>query len=237
MSYTLIGFILGFLIPYIARRFSKIMQHTPTLAYALYRIFSVNKRVSKQKRQQNTTYQKLKNRYLMRSIGWGIFSSAIITLTTFVFQKTDLPWLTFFIIILLILTEIDKRIQYLPDILTSPLLISGFLYASFCGNILGETTTAAAQNSALGALFGYLIPVIASVIMIKKHPNNMGGGDIKILAAIGAWLGFANIPFVILLSCLIFAIDCFINKQKAGAFGPSIVLAAIIMLFMSSYSS
>lgn len=49
MSYTLIGFILGFLIPYIARRFSKIMQHTPTLAYALYRIFSVNKRVSKQK--------------------------------------------------------------------------------------------------------------------------------------------------------------------------------------------
>lgn len=235
MLYTLIGFIFGFLIPYIARRFAKIMQQTPTLAYALYRLFHINKQVSKQKRLQNHKYILLRNRYFMRSLGWGIISAALISLIAVVFPKEELPWLTFFTIILLILTEIDKRIEYLPDILTSPLLISGFLYASFAGYILGEDVIEKVQNSSLGATFGYLIPVIASMIMIKKHPDNLGGGDIKILAAIGAWLGFANIPFVILLSCLIFAITCFINKQKAGAFGPSIVLAAIIMLFLINY--
>jgi len=234
MLYTLIGFFFGFSIPYIARRFAKIMQQTPTLAYAIYRLLHINKQVSKQKRLQNHKYIQLRNRYFMRSLGWGIVSAAVVSLTTVVFQKPELPWLTFFIIILLILTEIDKRIEYLPDILTSPLLISGFLYASFTGGILGEDIIEKVQNSSLGAAFGYLIPVIASIIMIKKHPDNMGGGDIKILAAIGAWLGLTNIPFVILLSCLIFAINCFVNKQRAGAFGPSIVLSAIIMLFFTT---
>ena len=142
------------------------------------------------------------------------------------------PWIVFFILILLLLTEIDKRIQYLPDILTSPLLISGFLYAVFSGQLLEPF---AAANSALGAAFGYIIPVIASLLLIKKHPDNMGGGDIKTLAAIGAWLGLTNITYVILLSCPIFAVSCFINKQRQGAFGPSIVLAALVILFILEY--
>jgi len=235
MSYIIIGFILGFTIPYIARRFAKIMLQTPTLAYALYHILKINKRVSKQKRLSNHKYIQLVNRYFMRCVGWGIISAAIVFLISSVFPKNEVIWFIFFTIILLILTEIDKRIQYLPDILTSPLLISGFVYASFAGNLLGETPIAAAQNSALGACFGYLIPVIASLLLIKKHPDNLGGGDIKILAAIGAWLGLTNIPYIILLSCVIFGISCFINKQRTGAFGPSIVLAALIFLFLSSY--
>lgn len=235
MLYIIIGFTLGFTIPYIARRFAKIMMQTPTLAYAIYHILKINKRVSKQKRLSNNKYLRLINRYFMRSLGWAIVTSALVFLISSVFPKSETPWLIFFTIILLVLTEIDKRIQYLPDILTSPLLIAGFLYAAFAGNILGETQAAAAQNSALGACFGYLIPVVASLLLIRKHPDNLGGGDIKILAAIGAWLGLTNIPYVILLSCVIFGINCFINKTRAGAFGPSIVLAALIFLFLSLY--
>ena len=82
---------------------------------------------------------------------------------------------------------------------------------------------------------GYLLPVVASLLLIKKHPDNFGGGDIKILAAIGAWLGLTNIPYVIILSCIIFGISCFINKKRAGAFGPSIVLSALIILFVLIY--
>ena len=235
MLYIIIGFVLGFTIPYIARRFAKIMLQTPTLAYALYHILKINKRVSKQKRLSNHKYIQLVNRYFMRCFGWGVITAAIVFLISSVFPKTEVPWFIFFTIILLILTEIDKRIQYLPDILTSPLLISGFVYASFAGNLLGETPIDAAQNSALGACFGYLIPVVASFVLIRKHPDNLGGGDIKILAAIGAWLGLVNIPYIILLACIIFGISCFINKQRAGAFGPSIVLAALIFLFLSIY--
>ncbi|MBR2273740.1 MAG: prepilin peptidase [Alphaproteobacteria bacterium] len=235
MLYILIGFILGFIIPYLARRFAKIMQETPTLAYALYRIITPTKHVTKQKYQKNHTYRTLKNKYIMRSLGWGIITASILFLLSIALPQNELPWISFFVIILLMLTEIDKKIQFLPDILTSPLLIGGFTYATFSGMLLGNTPIEATQNSALGAIFGYLIPVIASLLMIKKHPDNLGGGDIKLLAAIGAWLGLANIPFIILLACIIFGISYFITKKRTAAFGPSIVLATLLILFLLIY--
>ena len=64
MLYITIGFIFGFSIPYLARRFSKFMP--ATLAYALYRIFSINKQVSKEKRLNCHKYIQLRNRYFMR---------------------------------------------------------------------------------------------------------------------------------------------------------------------------
>ncbi|MBQ8751281.1 MAG: prepilin peptidase [Alphaproteobacteria bacterium] len=233
MFYAVLGFLLGFSIPYLARRFAKFMP--ATFAYALYRIFTPNKTVSKQKRLSNIKYLKLRNRYFMRSLGWAITTSAILTLNSLVLSNSEAPWIAFFIFLLLLLMEIDNRIMYLPDILTSPLLIGGFAYATFAGNLLGQDIPSSTANSALGAIFGYLIPVIASLLMIKRHPDNMGGGDIKILSAIGAWFGLTNIPFVVLLSCPIFAISCYINKQKQGAFGPSIVIASLIMLFLLEY--
>ena len=233
MFYAILGFLLGFSIPYQARRFAKFMP--ATLAYAIYRILTPNKQVSKQKKLNNLKYIKLRNRYFMRSFGWGITTSAIFLLNYLSSPPNETPWFAFFIIILLILMEIDNRIMYLPDILTSPLLISGFAYAAFQGQILGDDIPSSTANSALGAIFGYAIPVIASLLMIKKHPDNMGGGDIKVLSAIGAWFGLTNIPFVILLSCPIFAISCYINKQKQGAFGPAIVIASLIILFLLKY--
>ena len=233
MLYVFIGFFFGFSIPYIARRFAKFMP--ATMAYALYRIFTPNKRVSLNKRKNNIKYIKLRNRYFMRSLGWGVFTSAILFLNYITSNSYETAWFSFFIIILLILTEIDKRIMYLPDILTSPLLLGGFAYATFCGYTLGQDVASSTANSALGAIFGYTIPVVASLLLIKKHPDNLGGGDIKILSAIGAWFGLTTIPFVILLSCPIFAISCYTNKQKQGAFGPSIVVASLIMLFYLRY--
>ena len=232
MLYTLIGFVLGFFIPYLARRFSKIMRATPTFAYALYYILKINKHVSKDKYLNCHKYIQLRKNYFMRSLGWGIISAAIVSIINVALPENEKPWIVFFVMILLILTEIDKRIQFLPDILTSPLLIGGFAYAAFSGLLLGDTTVEATENSALGAIFGYIIPVVASLLLIKKHPDNLGGGDIKILAAIGAWLGLSNIPFVILLSCLVFAISYFITKKRVDAFGPSIVLATLIVLFL-----
>ncbi len=233
MTYLIIGFIFGFSIPYLARRFSKFMP--ATFAYALYRIFCINKRVPRSKRLANHKYRQLTRRYFMRSLGWGIITAAITFLTSQVLPSAETPWIVFLIIVLFILMEIDKRMFLLPDLLTVPLLIGGFAYAAFAGELLGYNNADAAQNSALGAAFGYFIPVIASLFLIKKHPDVFGGGDIKLLAALGAWLGFVNIPYIILASCLIFAVSCFINKQRQGAFGPSIVLAALIILFLLEY--
>ena len=233
MTYIAVGFVFGFIIPYLARRFSKFMP--ATFAYALYRIFHINKTVSLSKRKNNHKYQLLKHKYFMRSLGWGIITASITFLASQVLTAQEAPWICFFVIILFILMEIDNRMFLLPDLLTFPLLIIGFAYANFAGELLGYDSISATTNSSLGAIAGYIIPVIASLFLIKKDPNAFGGGDIKLLSAVGAWLGLSNIPYVILLSCLIFGISCFIKKQRQGAFGPSIVISSLIILFLIEY--
>lgn len=233
MLYIFIGFAFGFCIPYMARRFAKFMP--ANLPYALYRIFAINKTVSFKKRKASHKYQLLSKKYFMRSLGWGITTSAIIFLGKTILSSTEIPWLSCYVMISLLLMEIDKRIQYLPDILTVPLLILGFSYATFAGGLLGENPVEAMQNSCLGAIWGMCIPTIAALCLVKKHPNAFGGGDIKLLSATGSWFGVVNIPFILLLSCLIFAVSCYINKQRSGAFGPSIVISSLIILFYLEY--
>ena len=229
MTYIVIGFIFGFTIPYLARRFAKFMP--ATMPYALYRIFKQNKTVSKEKRKQNNKYLKLKQKYMMRSLGWGIVVSSFCFYTSLSMQPNDVSWFVFLIMMLFLLMEIDNRMMLLPDLITLPLLISGFAYASFNGFILGDDITLAVQNSVLGSIFGYTIPTIAALFMVRKNSEAFGGGDIKLLSAIGAWVGLATIQTIILISCIVFAISCFINKKRVGAFGPSIVIATLITIF------
>jgi prepilin signal peptidase PulO-like enzyme (type II secretory pathway) len=231
MYYALLGFIFGFLIPYMARRFAKFMPATP--AYAIYRLIWPVKTVSKQKRSLSTKYHKLIKKYIMRSIGWAIVSGALSAGIYFCFLEPYRNWLLFLILTLLLLYEIDERMFLLPDILTIPLLIGGFAYTAFAYTISTEYTLTPIQISVLGAIAGYILPTIASLFLIKKHPDCFGGGDIKLLAALGAWLGLESVPLLILLSSAIFAIISIIKKQRAGAFGPSIVIAAIILVFFN----
>lgn len=132
MWYAVYGFVFGMLIPYMARRFSKFMP--ATMAYAVYRLVKPNQTVSKQKRAENPRYGKLVRRYLMRSVGWGILAAALSYLALHKFGSQYIGWHLAFIWILLLLTEIDNRMQLLPDILTVPLLLLGFAYAAFTGS-------------------------------------------------------------------------------------------------------
>ncbi|MBR2299709.1 MAG: prepilin peptidase [Alphaproteobacteria bacterium] len=226
MTYILSGFLFGLLIPYMARRFSKFMP--ATMAYAIYRLIAPVKKVSKEKRKQNGVYQKLVHKYLMRSIGWGIISSAL-TLGVHLCLPSDfyiaLVW------ILLLLYEIDERMFLLPDILTVPLLIIGFIYAStipYDGHFM---CCSPAFFSAVGAAIGYILPVIATLVMVKKNPDAFGGGDIKLLSAVGAWIGFYHVPVLILASAVLFGLFCLIKRERSGAFGPAIVITTLALVF------
>ena len=231
MLYTLFGFIFGLLIPYMARRFNKFMPATP--AYALYRLIWPVKRVSKNKRRTNGEYQKLLKKYIMRSIGWAIVAAALCSGIYYCFLPVYRSWLTFLILVLLLLYEIDERMFLLPDILTIPLLLGGFAWSAFVLGGESEFILSAVQISALGAIAGYVLPVIASVFLIKKYPDCFGGGDIKLLSAMGAWLGLESVPYLILISSAIFAVSSILKKQRAGAFGPSIVIASILLIFFN----
>lgn len=223
MQYALYGLIFGLLIPYISRRFEKFMP--ATFAYALYRICKPRKSVSKKARKKNQRYCRLQKQYLYRSLIWGIISAALSYAATYQFGLENIGWYLFFIWSLLLLTEIDYRMYLLPDILTIPLLLIGFVYSVWVGVWITP------PESAVGALLGYFIPVIASLFLVWKDKDMFGGGDIKLLSAIGAWIGLERLMYVILTAVVIFGLYALIKRQRSGAFGPAIAMAAIIIAF------
>jgi leader peptidase (prepilin peptidase)/N-methyltransferase len=133
---------------------------------------------------------------------------------------------------LLTLTCIDLETQLLPDNITLPLVWLGLLF-----NLNQEFTSI--ESAVLGAVFGYLI--LWSVYWLFKIITNkegMGYGDFKMLAAIGAWLGWAVLPLVMLISSLtasIVGITLILLKKQDRAtaipYGPYLALAGLIALF------
>lgn len=224
MTYILFGFLFGLFIPYISRRFEKFMP--ATFAYALFRILKPNKRVSFKKRKADEKYQKLVREYRLYSFGWGIVSAALTYLLFLVFGDRNIVWHLIFLWTMLLLFEIDKRMYLLPDILTIPLLVIGFNYAIFANQwtFYGD--------SAIGALAGYFLPILASLLLVWRHKDIFGGGDVKLLAAVGAWLGLEKLLYVIVLSCVLFGLYTLLNRKREGAFGPAIVVASVIVIFV-----
>ncbi len=132
---------------------------------------------------------------------------------------------------LLVLTMIDLDHKLLPDDITLPLLWLGLLF-----NLGG--TYVSLGDAVIGAMAGYLI--LWSVYWLFKlvtGKEGMGYGDFKLLAALGAWLGWQALPIIILLSSLVGAI-CGIamilirgrGREVPIPFGPYLAVAGWIAL-------
>ena len=136
----------------------------------------------------------------------------------------------FFIIIFFI----DLKHFIIPNVLTFPLMVIGFL-KSFDPN-LNQTIFPNYINSLVGGLFGYLI--IWSIIFLYKNirkKEGMGLGDAKLMAVIGFWFGWISIPFTIFISstvALIIVIPSLINQSRKMSseipFGPYIIIGCIL---------
>ena len=129
------------------------------------------------------------------------------------------------------LTFIDLDTFYLPDSITLPLLWLGLLF-----NI--NSTYVSLSSAVIGAVAGYLS--LWSVYWIFKWATGkegMGYGDFKLLAAIGAWLGWTMLPLTILLSSLVgaaigIALIVFAGRGRSVPipFGPYLAIAGMIAL-------
>jgi len=132
---------------------------------------------------------------------------------------------------LLALTLIDLDHKLLPDSLTLPLLWAGLLV-----NVPALFTTL--TSSVLGAAAGYLaLWSVYKLFKLVTGKEGMGYGDFKLLAAIGAWLGWQLLPVVILLSAVVgsvvgIAMIAFGGRssQTAIPFGPYLAGAGFIAL-------
>ena len=98
---------------------------------------------------------------------------------------------------LLLIAALDLEQQWLPDLLTLPLLPLGL------ARRLGRLR-AAARRAAIGAAIGWAsLVAIAFLYRRLRGREGMGGGDPKMFGAVGAWVGAWNLPAILLAAGLI----------------------------------
>ncbi|HHQ4557130.1 prepilin peptidase [Aeromonas hydrophila] len=145
--------------------------------------------------------------------GWGLLAALLLT------------W------VLVALTFIDLDKMLLPDQLTLPLLWGGLLF-----NLTGGFAPLA--DAVIGAMAGYLVLwSLYWAFKLLTGKEGMGYGDFKLLASLGAWLGWQALPIVLLLSSLVGAfigIGLILlrnhHQNKPIPFGPYLAIAGWIAL-------
>ncbi|WP_269531212.1 A24 family peptidase [Chitinimonas sp. BJYL2] len=129
---------------------------------------------------------------------------------------------------LIALFGIDADTYLLPDSITLPLLWLGLLF-----NTAG--TFVPLHDAVIGAAAGYLsLWLVYWAFKLTTGKEGMGYGDFKLLAAIGAWLGWQNLPIVILLSSVVGAVIGIVltllarrGWSKPLPFGPYLATAGL----------
>ncbi len=135
----------------------------------------------------------------------------------------------------LVIIFIDIHHQIIPDLISLPGILMGFLFS-----LVSNTVTW--QSSLLGLILGGgVLYTLALLYTLLRKTDGMGGGDIKLLAMIGAWLGWQSLPFVIFTSSLTGSIIGVIvifsqnkDSQTRIPFGPFLSVAALLYLFFSA---
>jgi len=144
---------------------------------------------------------------------------------------------------LVAMAGIDIDHQLLPDNMTIPLMWAGIVLSFWSVHI-------DLSSSIAGAIAGYLILwSIYHLFRLLTGKEGMGYGDFKLLAALGAWMGWQMLPLIVLLSSVVGAVvgltlmgTGHLKKDRPMPFGPFIAAAGWIALvwgdrIMGFYSS
>lgn len=132
---------------------------------------------------------------------------------------------------LIALSAIDLEHQLLPDAINGPGLWLGLLFSLF-----GWFSDP--RDSILGAIAGYLtLWVVFQLFRLATGKEGMGFGDFKLLAMLGAWLGWQAVPVIVLISSTLGAVIGALlillaghDRSKPLPFGPYLALAGFIHL-------
>jgi leader peptidase (prepilin peptidase)/N-methyltransferase len=133
--------------------------------------------------------------------------------------------------VLIVLTGIDLRTQLLPDLFTQPLLWLGLLLSL-------KPLFISAPMAILGAAFGYsCLWCVSWLSKLVTGMDGMGQGDLKLLAALGAWMGpLALLPIGLmsaLLGTMVSGVLILLRRQERSQpmpYGPYLAIAGWIWL-------
>jgi leader peptidase (prepilin peptidase)/N-methyltransferase len=160
--------------------------------------------------------------------------NGLLTLALFLRFGPTLAFLVLFLFCsaLVVITFIDLEHQIIPDEISLSGIVIGFVLSFF---LQGHSWL----NSLLGILLGGgSLLLVAYGYQWLTGKEGMGGGDIKLLAMMGAFLGWKSIPFIIFASSLIgsvIGITIMLIQKKdsklAIPFGPYLAFAAVVYIF------
>lgn len=139
---------------------------------------------------------------------------------------------------LIALTFIDADTTLLPDDLTLPLLWLGLLV-----NMLGWLPGISLRDAVAGAMAGYLVLwTIYWAFRLATGKEGMGYGDFKLLAALGAWMGWKALLPIVLLSSVVGAVVGIVlivlarrGREIPIPFGPYLAAAGFIVMMAGEY--
>ncbi|HXV22659.1 MAG TPA: A24 family peptidase [Alphaproteobacteria bacterium] len=167
-------------------------------------------------------------------IGWIPLISEIAALAIAIWVMFALPkdaWLPGLALgwSLLLLSLIDLKSMLLPDRITLPLLVGGLIAAAVL-------TPARLSEHALGAAIGFLsLTALALLYERARGSVGLGGGDAKLFAAIGAWVGWMGLPSALLIAGIVGIGHAIVRGggRLTGAdripFGPALALGGWIV--------
>lgn len=135
---------------------------------------------------------------------------------------------TGFVWTLIALAVIDIKRHLLPDRITLPLL-----WAGLAVNLQGSMFTTL-ESAVIGAMAGYLsLWLVYQIHRLLTGREGMGYGDFKMLAAIGAWLGWKLLPMVVLVAAAVhlmlstaYIVSGRLERHVPVPFGPCLLLGA-----------
>jgi len=160
--------------------------------------------------------------------------NGVLTLALFLRFGPTLAFAVLFVFCsaLLVITFIDIEHQIIPDEISLPGIVIGFICSFF---LEGHSWL----NSLLGILLGGgSLLLVAYVYQWLTGKEGMGGGDIKLLAMMGAFLGWKSVLFIIFASSLIgsvVGVSIMLLQKKdskfAIPFGPYLAFGAVLYIF------
>ena len=142
-------------------------------------------------------------------------------------------FLFLFTVALIAIAFIDLEHKIIPDAISLPGILVGLAFSFFPS--AGVSPLDALIGAAGGAAFLLLVGVAFEKVTGRE---GMGGGDVKLLAMIGAWMGWKALPYIILISSLsgavIGGVSLAVSRQGVRSripFGPFLALGALVFLF------
>ncbi len=177
-------------------------------------------------------------RYCKKEISWRYFLVELICgfLLLFLWNKFSFSWMFFafgiFSAALVVIAFIDLEFLLIPDVITYPGMILGLLVGSFYSSF---------TDSLFGLILGgglFYLLAVAGEFVFKKEA--LGGGDVKMMAMVGAFLGVLNTFIAIFIASLIGAVVGLTlimfkikSRKDVIPFGPFLSLGSLIALFWS----